>query len=69
MKVETLRNGAHRAIVTTAHKGAWVKLKVSDGHTAVEITLKPSQAVTVCDNIMNEVMVAASLTKTSADHE
>jgi hypothetical protein len=63
MKVESFRNGGHRALITTGHKGEWIKLKVGDGHTTVEITLKPAQARTVLANLEREVGIAETLAK------
>lgn len=61
MKTETFRNGAHRAIVTTSHKGEWIKLKITNGHEDIEITLKPEQAGVICANLNAEMHIVSAL--------
>ena len=69
MKVASFRNGGHRAFITTSHRGEWVKLKISDGHTTVEVTLKPEQVGAVIDNLSAERRVAGQLARTAAERE
>lgn len=61
MKTAVFKNGAHRASISTSHKGAWIKLRITDGHEDVEITLKPSQATKICENLLAEIEVASLL--------
>lgn len=58
MKVMPFRTGAHHCTITTDHRGAWISLKVTDGHTTVEVRLTPAQAGTLCDQLRLEQSIA-----------
>jgi hypothetical protein len=60
MKIITFRHGAHRATVTTDHRGGWVILKVSDGHSQVEIRMTPIQTGVLCDQLSTEQEIVAA---------
>lgn len=69
MHVETFRNGGHRAVITTDHRGTWVKLKLSDGMATVEVTLKPDQVTKVIAALQRETEIATQLARAAAQRE
>jgi hypothetical protein len=66
MKIKTFRSGAHKSTVVTDHRGAAVKLKISNGFNEVEITLTPTQAGEIANSLVYEAEIAQAIQRNNA---